>query len=231
MPKKPGIYRKEHPELTKPSDTVPPASLMAEMEADVARFAPIPPSEMIWTGGSRPIDINEELSNDIDDVTALDRILLAIIGSHCAHQFPPLPDTPEAKKVRHRLEQAKKHLLGRDAKRGTPNTVERELVWEIARRFWTNYAEGAAVEEEATLTSIAKDVVLPNWQCQDLDPKGVEGAIRPFINAFKKDRNRLLLRISGAGLPEIEERGPLTDRVIKLLVELGIVSAPISAAD
>ena len=206
----------------KKSRHLPSKKLLAQIARDARNTLPPDPKEMIWTGGRAPFDLNAELNNDLDDITALDDILLAIIGSHCSVEFPPEEGSVEAKKIRRRLEQAKRFLLDRPARQGAPSEIKRELVWKIAEEFWHAYATQA--DEEMTLASIAANVVMPNWRRHGCDPKDVENETRPYVDAFKRDRDRLLLRVSGAGLQEIEDRKPTVQKVIKLLGDLGIVA-------
>lgn len=216
---KQSIFRSEHAaEIA--AMPPPPPELLPLLEQDAGRLGVADPSEMIWTGGKDPIDLHTWLRRDLDDVGALDQILLAIIGSNCSFAYPPAEGTADAKAIRRRLEQAKRYLLDREAKQGPPVTIDTTLLRIIAERYWLAYA---GVGSDASLWAIAADVVLPNYASQGLNHAQVDGPIRPYVNAFNKEKDRLLLQVSARGVPEAEDRRTVRDRIINLLIDLEIV--------
>jgi len=173
------------------------------------------PGEVIWEGGAVPFDLNTELDNWISEI-ALDRILLAIIDAHSITD----ENGDSIDRRRERLEHAKAPLLGRPLPRGAPPLDDREAkVREIARRYWIAYA---TEQEGVTLSSIAADVVTPNWKQQNHDWKEVEALARSCVEAFKQQKDRLLLEVSAEGLPAIPESARRVDKIIALLGELGL---------
>ena len=131
MPRKGSIFEDHHPEANQ--DRIEDEAILEEMTSDADRFdPPDDPREMIWTGGNEPININDWLEHDLEDVSALDNILLAIIRKHSDFEWPLDPDTLEGKSVQKRLNQAKKALTNQPIQSGTKPTIERQLAWEIA---------------------------------------------------------------------------------------------------
>ena len=217
--KKRSIVRTEHgAELD--AIPVPPAKLLKHLERDAGRGLSVDPAEMIWSGGGNPIDVHELLRDDLDDVGALDQILLAIIGTNCDFPFPPEAGSAEASRVRHRLGEAKKHLLGRKAKQGPPSTIDRRQLHEIARRYWLSYA---GVRDDASLRAIAVDVIVPEQLKASITHKEADDFVRSYIDAFNKDKDRLLLRESSAGLPEFDQRHAAVATIIDRLTILELV--------
>jgi hypothetical protein len=200
----------------------PPAHILERVEEDAGMGCSNDINEMIWTGGGKPIDLDKWLETDLESVGALDQILLAIIGSKNDFLSPTEKGAIEKKQVRRRLQQAKKYLLGKLAKRGTPAKIDEELLLKIAKRYWEAYV--SQNPKDTTLWGIASDVVLPDWREKGYTHKEVDNYIKSFINAFKRDKDRRLLLVSSEGLPEVKERKAKIQNVLKLLRELGIVS-------
>jgi len=213
MTKRQSIFDDEH---GPPSKEVPP-KLAPLIEADAGMGVSSDPGEMIWAGGGTPFDVGLEFEQWLIE-GALDAILLTIIDA-----YPWSADAPDhdIRKRRERLEHAKKHLLGRPAPEGAPPTNDRERLREIARRWWVAYATQA---EGPSLQSIAMEVIVPNWKELGYPREDVQNLARSYVNAFKKDKDRLLLGTSAEGLPEIGEAAAKVGKIITLLSELGIVS-------
>lgn len=217
--KRKSIFATEHgaPPAADPALSPEIAKLM---EIDAGKGVSNDPGEMIWSGGGKPFDLHTEFERWIAD-TALTEILLAIIDTHSNAD----EDRELVGRRRERLEQARKNLLNRPAPRGTPSSNERELLYEIVGRWWIAYATQA---DGASLSSIAEDVVMPNWKANGYTKDEVQGQTRAFINAFKKYKDRLLLEVSAQGLPDLAERAQKVAEVIALLGDLGIVRRPVS---
>lgn len=218
MGKRKSIFATEHgaPAAADPALDPEIANLM---EIDAGKGVSNDPGEMIWTGGDNPFDRHVEFERWITD-TALNEILLAIIDTHSdADQ-----DHELVGRRRERLEQAKKKLLDRAAPRGAAPSNDRKQLYEIARRYWIAYATEA---DAASLSSIAEDVVMPNWKANGYTKDEAQGQTRAFINAFNKHKDRLLLEVSAQGLPDLAERAQKVAKVIALLGDLGIVRRPV----
>lgn len=202
----------------------PPKDLLDAIAKDPGTEAKFDPDEAIWTGGASRINLDELLGSDLGTETALDQILLAVIHARPDAQVSRRGGTPKKKDpAQYRLEQARRYLIGLRPPRGqVPKKYEAELD-RVARRYFR--AAMGVEDHEATLRQMVVEEATSLEQREGLDHKQVDDLIRGHLRKFKKHKDRLLVKASASGLPEVDERTRKIGLVIRLLADLGIVPA------
>jgi hypothetical protein len=183
----------------------------------------VDPDEAIWIGGAARIDLDDYVHGDLGAWSALDQILLAIIGAHRNADVGRRGGEPKQKDiVQYRLEQAKRYLIGRAPPKGQVPRQYEEVLDRVARRYFL--AALGISDRDATLRSLLVSEATTEEQQRSLDHKEIDNLIRGHLRAFKRHKHRLLVKASAGGLPEVYERARKIAHVIRLLTELGVIA-------
>jgi hypothetical protein len=194
------------------------------MEAEPRSFTTTSIDEAIWTGSARRIDLEALLDGDLGVHTALEQILLAIIDAHPDERLTGHARTPKVKNARRfRLEQALKPLIGATPPRGQIKKEYETGLERIAKRFLS--AALGSSDSRTTLREIIVTEIVSDEDRATLDHKQIDNRIRGYLREFNRHKDRLLVKVSATGLPEVEERDRKIGLVIELLGELGIIRA------
>jgi hypothetical protein len=200
----------------------PPAELLRAIAENPVPPDKFDPDEVIWTGGQRRLDLNAFVHGDLGARPALDQILVAIIEGRPAIDVGRRGGKPKQKDIiQYRLEQARRFLVGRPPPRGqVPKEYEAALD-RVARRYFLAAMGGS--DKGVTLRHLLVSEVTTPEQRSTLDHKQIDNVIRGHLREFKKHTDRLLVKASAQGLPEVTERASKIERVIGLLKELDII--------
>lgn len=209
-------------EMERPPSSPPPEELLALMEADARPITQADLRETVWNGGRNSIDLNGSLAGDLGDRSALDEILLAIIDAHAGAPIARRGGKPAKKSGRiYRLEQARRQLTGQPLSSGPPVGEYEEVLERVARRYYS--ASFGLDDADKTLRGLIVEEATTAEERANLDHKELDALIKSHTRAFKANRDRLLVKVSSSGIPEVEERRAKVATVIQFLVSLNVI--------
>lgn len=226
MAKRPSIAERESYRLSEPSDR---RLRKQSRKVRAAIFKDPPPEpdfslgEAIWTGSpGQRIDLDPMLDGDLGEDTALEQILFAIIDAYPDVSVTTKGKEPKLKSLRQvRLEQALKMLVGAVPPKGK---IKNEYEADLERIAWRYFV---AAHTTAPSKTALRDIIVSEVVSEDdrarLNHKLVDNLIRGHLREWGRHKDRLLVKVSSRGLPEVEERERDIKQVIRLLGKLGII--------
>lgn len=182
-----------------------------------------PLDEAIWTGSpGQRIDLGAMLDRDLAEHTALEQILLAIIDAYPDVSVRAKGKEPKIKSPRQvRLEQALKMLVGAVPPSGK---IKNEYEADLERIAWRYFvAAHTTTPCKTTLRDIIVSEVVSDEDRARLNHEQIDNLIRGHLREWGRHKDRLLVKVSSRGLPEVEERERDIKQVIRLLEKLGII--------
>jgi hypothetical protein len=200
--------------------------LLEMIEQDAASVQDIDPADAMWTGSpGQRLDLDKALDGDLGELTALEQILLAIID---AYPNVPVPVRSRKSKVKSprqiRLEQVLKLLIGWAPPKGR---IKKGYEADLERVAWRYFAAALGNSASGTmLREIMVDEVVSEEDRAGLDHKQIDNLIRGHLREFERNKDRLLVKVSARGLPEVEERARNIALVIRAFRQLGIICTP-----
>jgi hypothetical protein len=167
------------------------------------------PEDNIWCGPDGKLPVFELLQQDLGPLSAADRILLAIIDAN-------------PKEGRSRMDRLKavNAVLFNSPSGGRPPHDDEEYLRSVARAIFRRSLKGGPVE----LKDCIAECLQQEWN--KLSKRERETLYRRLRSKFKKDKDRMLLWVSGADDEAQLWREQTVQDVLKGLEELGVLRKP-----